>query len=81
MFVAKYDDCNTNITPYSDRLPAATAMIANTGPFNGSGHPAITINAGYSGGLPVRMMIVGRHMDEQTVLNVAFAYEQMLLGK
>ena len=44
-------------------------------PFNVSGHPALTINAGFSEGLPVGMMIVGRKFDEATVLNVAYAYE------
>ncbi|CAH3021058.1 unnamed protein product, partial [Porites evermanni] len=49
----------------------------NTGPFNVTGHPALTINAGFSDGLPVGMMIVGRKFDEATVLNVAFAYERL----
>ena len=35
------------------------------------------INAGFSDGLPVGMMIVGRKFDEATVLNVAYAYEKM----
>ena len=42
-----------------------------------TGHPALTINAGFSDGLPVGMMIVGRTFDEATVLNVAFAYERL----
>nr|XP_058941034.1 amidase-like [Pocillopora verrucosa] len=49
----------------------------NTGPFNVTGHPALSINAGFSDGLPVGMMIVGRKFDEATVLNVAYAYEKM----
>lgn len=49
----------------------------NTGPFNVTGHPALTINAGFSDGLPVGMMIVGRTFDEATVLNVAFSYERL----
>ena len=42
-----------------------------------TGHPALTINAGFSDGLPVGMMIVGRKFDEATVLNVAFSYERL----
>ena len=42
-----------------------------------SGHPALSINAGFSEGLPVGMMIVGRKFDEVTVLNVAYAYEKI----
>ena len=49
----------------------------NTGPFNVTGHPALSINAGFSDGLPVGMMIVGKKFDEPTVLNVAFAYEKI----
>ena len=46
-------------------------------PFNVTGHPAMSINAGFSEGLPVGMMIVGRKFDEGTVLNVAYAYEKI----
>ena len=49
----------------------------NTAPFSVTGHPALSINAGFSEGLPVGMMIVGRKFDETTVLNVAFAYEKI----
>jgi len=45
--------------------------------FNMTGHPALSINAGFSDGLPVGMMIVGRKFDEATVLNVAYAYEKI----
>ena len=51
--------------------------LINTCPFNLTGHPALSINAGFSEGLPVGMMIVGRKFDETTVLNVAFAYEKI----
>lgn len=70
------------------KLPAADAsreeyvtlaleMIPNTAPFDVTGHPALSINAGISAGLPVGMMIVGRHWDEPTVLRVAHAFEQI----
>lgn len=42
-----------------------------------AGHPALSINAGFSNGLPVGMMIVGRKFDEASVLNVAYAYEKI----
>ena len=50
-------------------------MITNTSPFNATGHPALTINAGHSEGLPVGMMVVGRRWHDQDVLNVAYAFE------
>lgn len=42
-----------------------------------TGHPALSINVGFSNGLPVGMMIVGKKFDEATVLNVAYAYEKI----
>ena len=55
----------------------ACQFSTNAQPFNVSGHPAISINAGFSDGLPVGMMIVGRRFDEETVLNVAYAWEKI----
>jgi aspartyl-tRNA(Asn)/glutamyl-tRNA(Gln) amidotransferase subunit A len=44
--------------------------------FNISGHPALSICTGYSGGgLPLNAQVVGRYFDEATVLRVAQAYE------
>ena len=62
---------------YIPYLGNALNFCENTGPFNVTGHPALTINAGFSDGLPVGMMIVGRTFDEATVLNVAFSYERL----
>ncbi|XP_046561214.1 amidase-like [Haliotis rubra] len=53
------------------------SMAPNTVPFNSTGHPALSINAGFSEGLPVGMQIVGRHFDETTVLQVARTYEKL----
>ncbi|EDO38240.1 predicted protein [Nematostella vectensis] len=55
----------------------AFLQICNTAPFDLSGHPALSINAGSSHGLPVGMMIVGRRFDDAMVLNVAHAYEKL----
>ncbi len=68
-------------------LPAAEAsteevvargleMINNTAPFDVSGHPAMTVPCGFSEGLPVGMMLVGRKWDEKTILRAAHAFEQ-----
>ena len=69
-------------------LPAANAtreeyvaraleMITNTCPFDVTGHPAITVPAGMSSGLPVGMMLVGRHWEDATVLRVADAFQKL----
>lgn len=50
-------------------------MIYNTAPFNVTGHPAMNVPCGKSEGLPVGMMIVGRHGEDDTVLRVAHAFQ------
>ena len=65
---------DVNYIPY---LGNAFDFCENTAPFNVTGHPALTINAGFSDGLPVGMMVVGRKFEEATVLNVAFAHERL----
>ena len=62
---------------FAEYLERAFESVGNCSPFNVSGHPALSINAGFSDGLPVGMMIVGRKFDEATVLNVAYAYEKI----
>ena len=61
----------------SDYLKKVSYIGLNTAPFNVTGHPVLQFNAGFSDGLPVGMMIVGRKFDEATVLNVAYAYEKI----
>ncbi|XP_072042897.1 amidase-like [Amphiura filiformis] len=56
-------------------------MVQNTMAANVTGHPALSINAGWVDKLPVGMMIVGRHWDETTVLKVARAHEKIMTGK
>ena len=58
-------------------MDRAYESVVNTAPFNVTGHPALSINAGFSDGLPVGMMIVGRKFEDATVLNVGFAYEKI----
>ena len=53
----------------------AMQMINNTCPFGVTGHPAMSVPCGVSEDLPIGAMIVGRHLDEATVLRVARAVE------
>ena len=46
-------------------------MSKNLHPFNVTGHPAISVNAGFVDGLPCGIMVVGKMFDEVTVLQVA----------
>ena len=50
--------------------------VPNTAVFDATGHPALTIPCGLSDGLPVGLMLVGRHFDEATIYRAAYAYEQ-----
>ena len=44
---------------------------------NLAGVPGISIPCGFTqSGLPIGMQFIGRHFDEETILRVAFAYEQ-----
>src|SRR4029077_18669067 len=50
--------------------------IAFTYQFNMTGQPAATVPAGFTkDGLPIGLQIVGRHLDDATVLRAAAAYE------
>ena len=47
-----------------------------TSPFNLANVPAMSVCCGFSdGGMPVGMQIVSKPFDEQTIFNVAYAYE------
>ncbi|MES0328742.1 MAG: amidase family protein, partial [Dehalococcoidales bacterium] len=45
-------------------------------PINIAGVPAVSIPAGFSGGLPVGLQIIGKPYDEATILKIADAYQQ-----
>ena len=52
-------------------------MLANTAPFDVSGHPAMNVPCGLSAGLPVGMQLVGAHYNESTIYRAAHAFEQL----
>ncbi|WCK55646.1 amidase [Aneurinibacillus sp. Ricciae_BoGa-3] len=55
----------------------ALETIYNTAPFNITGHPAISVPCAKSEGLPVGMMIVGRHGEDDIVLRAAHAFQSI----
>lgn len=63
-------DCSISL--YVQR---AFEMVGNTAPFNG-GLPAMSIPCGLSEGLPIGIMLVGRHYGEMTIYQAAHAFEQ-----
>lgn len=54
----------------------ALEMLANTSPFDVTGHPAITLPCAVSEGLPVGMMLIGRHAEDAIILRAADAFEK-----
>jgi amidase len=66
--------------PLEVRVARALEMVVNTAPFDVSGHPAISVPAGLSDGLPVGMMLVGKRFADATCLRVADAFEQLVGG-
>ena len=54
----------------------ALNMISNTAPFDITHHPAMAIPCGVSDGLPISVMLVGKHFDEAAIYRAAHAFEQ-----
>jgi amidase len=52
------------------------SMLGNTAVFDMTGHPSLNVPCAMSAGLPVGMMLTGRHFDEITLLGIADAYER-----
>jgi amidase len=57
-------------------IQRAFEMITNTAPFDATGHPAMTLPCGMADGLPVGLMLIGKHYDEPTIYRAAHALEQ-----
>lgn len=53
----------------------AFSPLSNTMPFDNTHHPAMSVPCGTSDGLPVGMMLVGRHYEESTIYRAAHAFE------
>ncbi|MGD1118914.1 MAG: Asp-tRNA(Asn)/Glu-tRNA(Gln) amidotransferase subunit GatA [Dehalococcoidales bacterium] len=86
-FDAVFEKFDALITPTSPTVPFKIgektddplAMYLSdvcTLPVNIAGVPGISIPAGFVDGLPVGMQIIGKHFSEETLLKVAYAYEQ-----
>ena len=66
---------NTSIRTLLDN---AWDMLNNTGPFDITGHPSISIPCGKSNGLPIGMMLTGRHFKESILYRVSHSFEQQI---
>jgi aspartyl-tRNA(Asn)/glutamyl-tRNA(Gln) amidotransferase subunit A len=62
-----------------EKLDDPLAMYLNdvyTIPLNLAGYPGLSVPCGLADGLPVGLQVMGRALDEATVLAVARAYER-----
>jgi len=62
--------------PVEEVVGRAFEMLPNTCPFDVTGHPAMSVPCGKLDGLPVGMMLIGKHYDEATIYRAAYAFEQ-----
>lgn len=62
--------------PFSAFEEGAVWTPMRTFPFNVTGHPAITLPCGWSGGLPLGLQLMAKHGDEARLCQVAHAFEQ-----
>ena len=86
--LAKYDLLLLPTMPMkATKLPPADAsreeyfaraleQIGNTCPFDVSHHPALTVPCGLVDGLPIGLMLVGKHFDEATIYQAGNAFEK-----
>lgn len=86
-FVDAFDQCDVILGPVAptpawklgEKTADPTAMyLADiyTIPVNLAGLPAIAMPAGFSGGLPVGVQLIGNYFSEPKLLNVAHQYQQ-----
>ena len=53
-------------------------MLGNTAPFDMTGHPSLSVPCGKSNGLPVGLMLTGRHFEDATLLRTGDAFERQM---
>jgi amidase len=52
------------------------SMLGNTAVFDMTGHPSLNVPCATSAGLPIGMMLTGRHFEDAMLLRIADAYER-----
>ena len=61
--------------PRAEIIARAFEMLPNTCPTDVTGHPAMSIPCGVVDGLPVGLMLIGRHFGESKIYQAAAAFE------
>jgi aspartyl-tRNA(Asn)/glutamyl-tRNA(Gln) amidotransferase subunit A len=88
-FNAAFEQCDVILGPTTPRTAPKLGEVNTdsvsmylediyTVSINLAGLPALSLPAGFDkSGLPIGMQLIGRYMDEATILNVAHQYQQM----
>ncbi len=83
-----FEKCDVLVTPTSPTVPFKIGEKVDdpvqmylsdvcTLPINIAGVPAISIPSGFADGLPIGMQIIGKYFNEESILKVAHAYQQV----
>lgn len=85
-FEAAFEKCDVLLTPTSPVVaypidgkmdPLSIYMLdVTTIPVNMAGLPGISIPCGFADGMPVGMQLIGKPLDEATILRAAYTFEQ-----
>ncbi len=77
--------CMTSLPPSVVQMEATVAedearaaFITFTAPFDYSGHPTLTLPAGLDQGLPLSFQLIGRKLEESTLVRAGSSYERAL---
>ncbi|MCL2428385.1 MAG: amidase [Alphaproteobacteria bacterium] len=62
---------------FAETLSLALPMIANTAALNASGHPALSVPVAMRRGLPIGLMLIGRHFQDAVTLRAAAGLEAL----
>lgn len=64
-------------SPLLDYIGPTLDMVRNTCVADVTGHPAISLPCGKVDGLPVGLMLTGRHLEDSTLIQAAAAFETL----
>jgi aspartyl-tRNA(Asn)/glutamyl-tRNA(Gln) amidotransferase subunit A len=86
-FEKAFEEFDVIITPTSPSVAFGIGELSDdpfamkladvcTIPVNLAGIPGISVPCGFKNGLPIGLQIIGRGLDEETMLRVAYTFEQ-----
>jgi amidase len=64
--------------PIAESITRTIENIVNTSPTNITGHPALSVPCAMIDGLPIGMMMIGRHGEDATILKLADALQRKI---